>query len=190
LHIIKIIDRFWGGFLWLLMAFASIYIGLILVAIIYITSFRFFGFSYNTFTTTFIEYGFVYIMFLGSPWLVRTRGHVYIEMLTAAVSPKVRDILSRIIVTAATIVCFIWAWYTWRLFIERTGDVMAFDELRAQLDIRLWVSTLAFPIGFFMMGVEFARFIFASETMHTGLAGVANDRIELEETKRNLTGDF
>jgi hypothetical protein len=67
---------------------------------------------------------------------------------------------------------------------------MAFDELRAQLDIRLWVSTLAFPIGFFMMGVEFARFILASENMHTGLAGVANDRIELEETKRNLTGDF
>jgi C4-dicarboxylate transporter, DctQ subunit len=184
------IDRLWGRVLWLLMAIAAIYVGLIMVAIIYITSFRYFGFSYAALTTTFIEYGFIYILFLGSPWMVRNRGHVFIEMLTAAVSPGVRDVLSRFIALAATIVCLIWAWYTWRLFLERIDDVMAFDELRAQQDIRLWVSTVAFPIGFFLMGVEFTRFIFAKDTMHTGLAGVANDRIELEETKRSLTGDF
>lgn len=171
------------------MAVAAVYIGLIMVSIIYITSFRFFGIDYNAYTTTFIEYGFVYILFLGSPWMIRTRGHVFIEMLTAAVSPRVRNVLSRIIALAATIVCFIWAWYTWQLLIERLDDVMAFDELRAQLDIRLWVSTLAFPIGFFMMGVEFTRFIFGRETMHTGLAGIASDHVELEETKRNLMGD-
>jgi TRAP-type C4-dicarboxylate transport system permease small subunit len=187
---LQFIDRLWGGLLWLLMAAAAIYIGLIMVSIIYITSFRYFGFPYHPLTTTFIEYGFIYIMFLGSPWLVRTRGHVFIEMLTAAVTPGVRDILSRFIALAATIVCFVWAWYTWFLFLEHFDDVMAFDELRAQLDIPRWVSTIAFPIGFALMGIEFVRFIFGRETMHTGLAGIANDRIELEETKRNLTGDF
>jgi TRAP-type C4-dicarboxylate transport system permease small subunit len=71
---LKKIDRAWEGLLWLLMAIASVYVGLIMVAIIYITTFRFFGVSYNLYTTTFIEYGFVYVMFLGSPWMVRNRG--------------------------------------------------------------------------------------------------------------------
>jgi len=189
-QILKKIDRYWERLLWLMMAVASVYVGLIMIAIIYITTFRFFGVTYNLYTTTFIEYGFVYVMFLGSPWLVRNRGHVFIEMLTAAVSPRIRDYLSRFICLLATIVCFIWAWYTWQLFAERWDNIMAFDELRAQLDIRLWVSTVAFPFGFFMMGVEFLRFVFVPETMHMGLAGVASDRVELEETKRSLEGDF
>lgn len=189
LQILRKIDEAWAGLLWLGMAVASIYVGLIMVSIIYITTFRFFGAAYNVYTTSFIEYGFVYIMFLGSPWLVRNRGHVFIEMLTAAVSPRTRDILSRLIAFAAAAVCLIWAWYTWIIFLERFGDAMQFDELRADLDIRLWVSTIAFPTGFLAMGIEFARFIFAAKTMHVGLAGVANERVELEETKRSLLGD-
>jgi len=190
LQILKKIDEAWAGILWLGMAIASVYIGLIMVSIIYITTFRFFSAAYNVYTTSFIEYGFVYIMFLGSPWMVRNRAHVFIEMLTAAVSPRVRDYLSRIIAFAAAAVCLIWAWYTWTIFLEQFEDTMRFDELRAQLDIRLWVTTIAFPIGFFAMGVEFARFIFTAQTMHVGLAGVANERVELEETKRDLLGDF
>ncbi|MBT3550635.1 MAG: TRAP transporter small permease [Rhodospirillaceae bacterium] len=190
LQILKKIDEAWAGLLWLGMAIASVYIGLIMVSIIYITTFRFFGAPYNVYTTSFIEYGFVYLMFLGSPWMVRNRAHVFIEMLTAAVSPRIRDILSRFIALAAAAVCLLWAWYTWVIFLEQFDDTMRFDELRAQLDIRLWVSTIAFPIGFAAMGIEFARFIFTAETMHVGLAGVANERVELEETKRDLLGDF
>jgi hypothetical protein len=63
---------------------------------------------------------------------------------------------------------------------------MGYDELRAQFDLRTWVSTLAFPLGFGLMGIEFLRFVFTAEPMHTGHAGVASDRAELEETKRNL----
>ncbi len=183
---LTLIDRIWGGLLWALMGLASIYVGLIMVAIIYMTTSRFFGFTYNQFTFTFIEYGFLYILFLGSPWLVRNRGHVYIEMLTAAVPDRIRVILSRMIAIVAAVTCLIWTWYTWQIFLERWDDGMLFDELRAQLDIRLWVSTLAFPLGFFLMGVEFVRFVFTKEPMHTGLAGIGSDHAELEETKRNI----
>ena len=64
--------------------------------------------------------------------------------------------------------------------------MMAYDELRAQYDIPLWVSTLPFPIGFFLMMIEFLRFTVMSKPMHTGLAGIASDRIELEDTQRDL----
>ncbi|HUT48565.1 MAG TPA: TRAP transporter small permease [Alphaproteobacteria bacterium] len=184
--VLKAIDGLWGRLLWLLMAIAAVYVGAIMVLIVYVTIFRAAGWSYTPFANIAIEYGFVYILFLGSPWLVRQRAHIYIEILTAAIPEGARKILSRGIVTAAAIICFIWTWYTWGLFVERWGDTMSFDELRAQFNIPLWLSTIPFPIGFFMMGVEFLRFAFTAEPMHVGIAGVASDRIELEEQQRDL----
>lgn len=185
---LKNIDVFWGKVLAVLMGVAAVYVALIMVAIVYASAFRFFGLAYNQYTFPFIEYGFIYILFLGSPFLVRMRGHVYIEMLTAALGDFQRLIVSRLICLLAGGVCLTWAWYTGLLFLERYEDIMAYDELRAQWDIPLWISTLPFPIGFFLMAIEFFRFVFIAEPMHTGLAGIASDRIELEETKRDLEG--
>ena len=184
----KLLDDIWGKVLAGLMGIAAIYVTLIMFAIVYASGFRYLGFSYSPLTIPFIEYGFIYILFLGSPFLVRMRGHVYIEMLTAALGDLQRLIVSRLICLLAGGVCLTWAWYTGLLFLERYEDIMAYDELRAQWDIPLWISTLPFPIGFFLMAIEFFRFVFIAEPMHTGLAGIASDRIELEETKRDLEG--
>lgn len=180
------IDRLWGGLLWLLMACAAIYIGLMMVGTIYYSIFRFFGWSYNLYVFPFIEYGFLYCLFLGSPWMIRHRGHVYIEMLTAAIGDRARNWLSRLIALICCVSCLTWAWYTWGMFTDRLGDEMAFDELRAQLEIKSWVAMISFPLGFLLMGFEFARFVVLREPMHLGEAGVASDRTELEETKRSL----
>ncbi len=184
--VLRALDRIWAGFLWLLMAAASIYIGMIMVLIVYVTVFRSAGWDYTPYANISIEYGFVYILFLGSPWLIRSRGHIYIEILTAIIPDRWRNILSRTIVVACAAICFVWAWYTWQLFFERWADDMAFDELRAQFDLRMWIGTLPFPVGFFLMGIEFLRFAFTREAMHAGIAGIASDRHELEEHQRDL----
>ena len=186
MHLIALVDRLWGRLLWALMALAAVYIGLIMVAIIYQTVFRTMGWDYSPLGFVFIEYGFVYALFLGSPWLVRERGHIYIEILTAVLAPWARNILSRGIVTFCAAICFVWVWYSAKLFTEQYADPMAFDELRAQFDIRLWVGTVAFPVGFFLMGVEFLRFAFTPEPMHAGLAGVASERAELQAQRDEL----
>ncbi len=168
------------------MAAAAVYVGMIMVLIVYTTVFRTAGWVYTPYANISIEYGFVYILFLGSPWLIRNRGHIYIEILTALIPEATRRVLSRAIVIVCAAICFVWAWYTWPLFAERWADEMAFDELRAQFDLRMWIGTLPFPLGFFLMGVEFLRFAFTAQPMHSGLAGVASDRIELEEHQRDL----
>ena len=174
------IDRLWGGLLWLLMAASALYIGLMLVSIVYITVFRTVGWSYTPHAFTLIEYGFVYTLFLGSPWLIRHRGHVYIELMTAAVSDRWRDMLSRAIALACFVVCMIWTWYSAKLAIVDYVD-LRYDDLRAQFDIERWIITISFPIGFFLMGIEFLRFVFTREPMHAGKAGIASERAELEE---------
>ncbi len=185
---LKALDRAWGGVLWVLMALTAVYIGLMMIGIVYITLFRTFGWSYFGGVHTFIEYGFIYCLFMGSPWLIRNRSHIYIELLTAAVSDRIRDGLSRLIALICCVFCLAWTWYTWGLFAEHWGDVMAFDELRDQ-EIRRWITTIAFPIGFLLMAIEFGRFVVVAEPMHIGEAGVASDRAELEETKRALGED-
>jgi hypothetical protein len=63
---------------------------------------------------------------------------------------------------------------------------MAFDELRSDLPLRKWFTTIAFPLGFGLMAIEFLRFVFVAKTMHSGEAGVASERAELEEQKRTI----
>ena len=187
MSLLHAVDRAWAGLLWLMMALAAGYVGFIMLAIVYMTVFRTAGWDYNQFVFTLIEYGFIYILFLGSPWLVRTRGHVYIELLTAAVPERSREVLSRGIAAACAFVCLVWLWYTSGIFIEHALDPIAFDELRAERGMRLWTTSIAYPIGFFGMAIEFLRYVFGRETMHSGMAGLGNERAELEATRRSLT---
>ncbi len=179
---IQRLDRIWGGVLWLLMAVAAGYFGLMLALIVYVTVWRSAGWAYDAFSFVIIEYGFVYTLFLGSPWLIRHRGHVYIEMLTAALSASWRNVFSRVIAFLSAGICLIWAWYSGQLAWENYVYV-AYDELRGQFDIQRWVIIAAFPVGFLLMGIEFLRFVFVREPMHVGAAGIASERAEIETHK-------
>ena len=115
------------------------------------------------------EYGILYMTMLGAPWLVRERGHVHIELVTAALKPALRRIVSRLVAVACVAVSLILAWYGLELVltnIERNDyDVRAYFYPR-------WLLTITFPIAFSFMAIEFARFVFGSELMHSGEAGI------------------
>ncbi|MEM9013344.1 MAG: TRAP transporter small permease [Pseudomonadota bacterium] len=115
------------------------------------------------------EYGLLYMTMLGAPWLVRERGHVHIELLTAALPSALRIALSRLIAALCVVVCLILTWKGVDLFltnIERNDyDVRAYFFPR-------WILTLSFPISFGLMAVEFARFVIGREVMHSGEAGI------------------
>ncbi len=154
--------------LWAMMAVASLYLFLQMAAIVYVTLFRTFGWYYTPASFAFIEYGFIYIMMLGSPWLVRTRGHVFIELITGSVSPGTRRSLSRAIAVACTLAC---------IFLTVFGGLVAWhDFVRNEIDVRTidiprWIVTASLPLGFGLMAIEFARFIFGKELMHPDKIG-------------------
>lgn len=115
------------------------------------------------------EYGLLYMTMLGAPWLVREKGHVHIELVTAALPGAVRRLVSRGVALACVAVCLVLAWKGADLFltnIER-GD---FDT-RAYYYPR-WLLTITFPISFGLMAIEFSRFVFGSDLMHSGEAGI------------------
>ncbi|MEM8869522.1 MAG: TRAP transporter small permease [Pseudomonadota bacterium] len=115
------------------------------------------------------EYALLYMTMLGAPWLVREKGHVHIELVTAALPPTLRRLLSRTVALGCVLVCVILAWKGADLFltnIERNDyDVRAYFFPR-------WILTISFPIAFGLMAVEFGRFVFGREVMHSGEAGI------------------
>lgn len=172
MRIVSIVSRWYARLLKAMLWLAAVYVGLMMVAIVYYTSMRSLGIPYSNLIFTFIEFGFIYVLMLGAPQLVRDRGHVYIELITAAVPPPVRQVLSRFVAFVCVIICGVLAWYTGiQTHSEIVGGV--FDELRADQDIPRWIVIISMPIGFGLMAIEFLRYVFSAETFHTGRAGRA-----------------
>ena len=118
---------------------------------------------------TFAEFGLLYIVMAASPWLVREKGHVFIELLTAAVPKGVQPALSRTVSALCVIICLVLVWYTWGATARayRFGDA----EMRS-LDMPKYLLLGAMPICFGLMAIQFSRFVWGRDTLHSGEAGV------------------
>ncbi|SDD17836.1 TRAP transporter small permease [Ruegeria marina] len=125
--------------------------------------------SWSSHIFTFTEFGLLYIVMAASPWLVRHRGHVFIELLSAALPLRMQRPYSRMISALCVVICLVLVWYTWGATARawKFGDA----EMRS-LDMPKYLLLGAMPIGFGLMAAQFLRFVFGPETMHTGEAGV------------------
>jgi C4-dicarboxylate transporter DctQ subunit len=148
---------------------AGVYLVVIMFGIVIQATLRSFNFSGSSHIFTFSEYGLLYIVMAASPWLVRTRGHVFIEMLTAALPQESAQIYSRCIAVLCLVICVFLVWYSGSNTLKSYsyGDA----DMRS-LDMPKWLLLISMPICFSLMGLNFLRFIFGDETMHTGEAGV------------------
>lgn len=118
---------------------------------------------------TFAEFGLLYIVMAASPWLVRERGHVFIELITAALPRNIQRGFSRFVAALCVVICLVLVYYTF----SATAKAYNFGDAEMRsLDMPKWLLLGAMPIGFGLMAAQFSRFVFGAETMHTGEAGV------------------
>lgn len=118
---------------------------------------------------TFSEFGLLYIVMAASPWLVRHKGHVFIELLSAALPRPIQRPYSRAVALLCVVICAVLFWYTLQ------GTIRAYtfgDAEMRSLDMPKWLLLGSMPVGFGLMGIQFARFVSGTETLHTGQAGV------------------
>ena len=150
---------------------AGIYLVGIMLGIVISALARTFNMSgaWSSHIFTFAEFGLLYIVMAASPWLVRHRGHVFIELLTAAIPSPMQRGFSRFVSFLCVVICVVLVWYTWGATVKayNFGDA----EMRS-LDMPKYLLLGAMPIGFGLMGLQFLRFVFGPETFHTGQAGV------------------
>lgn len=154
-----------------LAAFAGVYLVAIMLGIVINAMARTFNLSgtWSSHIFTFTEFGLLYIVMAASPWLVRHRGHVFIELVTAALPKTIQPGFSRLVSILCVLICLVLVWYTLGATLKayRFGDA----EMRS-LDMPKFLLLGAMPIGFGLMAVQFLRFVFGPQTLHTGEAGV------------------
>jgi C4-dicarboxylate transporter DctQ subunit len=118
------------------------------------------GYQSSAHFFTFTEYFLLLIPLLGAPWLVREKGHIYIELLLNALPPGARRIQIRVILALCLAVCAVLAWYggdiTLRDYLQDEKDVRSFDMPR-------WMLMLSMPLAFGMMALEFLRLLVRGE---------------------------
>jgi len=126
------------------------------------------GYQSSAHFFTFTEYALLAVPCLGAPWLVREKGHIYVEILLMALKPRPREVLTYVIGAMCIAVCAILAWYgfevTLRDFLDNEKDVRSLDMPR-------WMVVGFIPLAFAMMGIEFLRFLVRRENFLGSLGG-------------------
>ena len=118
------------------------------------------GYQSSAHFFTFTEYALLIVPCLGAPWLVREKGHIYIEILLMALSPRVRARFTLLIGLVCIVVCAVVAWYG---FTVTLNDFLQNEKDVRSLDMPRWIVVGFIPLGFGMMALEFLRFVLRGE---------------------------
>ncbi len=161
--------RSYNGLLYGMALIAGLGLVWLMVAVIISVAMRNFGMQPWAWLFTSTEYAMLYITMLGAPWLVREKGHVHIELVTAVLPAVLRRIVSRGVALGCVVVSLILAWKGYELV--QTNLARNDYDVRAYFFPR-WILTISFPICFGLIAIEFSRFVFGSELMHSGEAGI------------------
>jgi TRAP-type C4-dicarboxylate transport system permease small subunit len=128
------------------------------------------GYQSSAHFFTFTEYALLAVPCLGAPWLVREKGHIYVEILLMLLAPRARRLLTYAIGIVCIVVCAVLAGYgfdvTLRDFLQNEKDVRSLDMPR-------WGVVGFIPLSFAMMGIEFLRFLVRREDFLAPLSAEA-----------------
>lgn len=109
---------------------------------------------------TFTEYALLFVPCLGAPWLVREKGHVFVEIGLMFLSRASRRRALVVIAVFSIAICLVMAWFGFEVairdFVENRQDTRSFDVPR-------WILVVWIPIAFLAMAIEFARFLWRGE---------------------------
>jgi TRAP-type C4-dicarboxylate transport system permease small subunit len=151
------------------MAYAAAFLMAAMMVVIFLdVLLRNLGYQSSAHFFTFSEYALLFMPCLGAPWLVREKGHIYVEILLMALSPRKRAVLTWIIGVICVAVCAIVAWYGYAVTIS---DFLQDNKDVRSLDMPRWMVVGFIPLSFTMMALEFVRFLVRRENFLGAIGG-------------------
>ncbi|MDE0030274.1 MAG: TRAP transporter small permease subunit [Deltaproteobacteria bacterium] len=152
----KLLDLFKMG--------AEIVIFLIFLLIVIDVFVRLLKFQPSAYTLGVVEYGLLWFTMLGAPWLVRMKGHVFVDSLVSLLPLTVQYVLAKFVYVVCIVCCLFFIYYS--------TDLTIAAYLSGELDYRgeaqpLWLLLVPIPVSFTMIAIEFLRFLVGIDTMYT-----------------------
>ncbi len=161
------LSRYWCWLVNALAVLAGVLIVAMMATIFLDVVLRNLGFQSSAHFFSFTEYALLLIPCMGAPWLVREKGHIYVEILLMQLRSATRQRMLVLIGLLCIVVCLVLAWYgfevTLRNFRLDDKDVRSFDAPR-------WMIVGWIPLSFLMMAIEFARFLWRGESFLAALS--------------------
>jgi len=126
-------------------------------------SIRISGKSPPAYTIAVVEYILLYFTMFAAPWLVRIKGHVFIDAITQFLPRRVKRVLAKIVyavcIGSSLVFCFVSA----QLLLEaiQSGDL----DIRG-VSMTLWTLYLPMPLASLLIAIEFGRYLIGIDDMY------------------------
>ncbi len=110
-----------------------------------------------------VEYGLLWFAMLAAPWLTRIKGHVFIDAVTQLLPPSYKRVTAKITYLICVCATLIFSYFSLVLLIEAfaTGQTDTRGE-----DMPLWTLLFPIPFCFFLVAIEFGRYLFGFDDMY------------------------
>lgn len=116
------------------------------------------------FVLTTVEYILLYFTMLAAPWLVRIKGHVFIDAVTQFMPPGVKKVVAKLVYVACIIASSI---YCYQLIILLKEAIQSGELDMRTFEIPIWILFLPMPLCFFMCAMEFLRYLIGIDDMYS-----------------------
>ncbi|MFO0989458.1 MAG: TRAP transporter small permease [Alphaproteobacteria bacterium] len=102
----------------------------------------------------FSEYALLWLAFLAGAWILRASGHVQVEMLTEALSPRWRGRFHVVTSLVGAGVCLVLCWVStaYVLRIREAGEI-----LFKSVPVEKWAVMAVMPPGLALLAIQFVR---------------------------------
>ncbi len=133
---------------------AGVLVALILIEVSVDVFMRYFLNRPIPWTIEFTQYAMIFILFLGTAWVLRNEGHVVMDILVIRLSSRSRKLTNGITSIMSAIVCFIITVYGALVNIDYFQTGYMFGEV---LNIPAFSLQFVVPLGMFLLTVQFLR---------------------------------
>lgn len=111
--------------------------------------------------TEFVTYAIVGATFVGSPYVLLTRGHVNVDLLPLYLARNTRKALALAVSVLALAFCLIMTWTGWHFFEQAWNGGWRTDTVWA---LPLWIPILPLPVGMAILSLQYVADIVAVAT--------------------------
>ncbi len=157
--------RIYDGVIVGLAIIAGAMVAAVFLMIVYDVAVRTLGFQPPFWTSALTEYALLYMTMLAAPWLVRQKGHVFVESLTLMLKARAQHAVHILAYLISIVLCLALAFYS----VKQGLEVWSRQEIDIRsISIPGWLLYASLPFGFCLSAIEFARFLLGCESMYSG----------------------
>lgn len=124
---------------------------------------RILGMDPLLFILTVVEYSLLWFTMLAAPYLVRIKGHVFIDAVTQFMPPAVKKAVAKLVYLTCIVASVVYGYHLYVLLSEaiQSGEI----DMRTY-EIPMWLLFVSMPLCFGMCAMEFGRYLLGFDDMY------------------------